>query len=194
MNTQENSIEVNRQLVDVLDELLVAGNWEASLFLRAAGKQIHELRDRANQLLIEVTGDIATQKNNAALEKADHIKAYVSLYQNEGTNLTKWYQMIKALTEHSVSRPVYRQEEQVKTLIRSKADAQHEGFVVAFIKESDVLQMPFGKTAVDRFGNELLTLRPGAVKLENIIEFVHNQQSYLLQENGLVLKHNVNVQ
>lgn len=194
MNTQENSIEINRQLIDVLDELLVKGNWEASLFLRAAGKQIRELRDQAYQLLIDVTGEITTQKNNNVLEKADHIKVYISLYQNEGNNLTKWYQMIKALTEHSVSRPVYREEEQAKVIIRSKADVQPEGYVAAFIKENDILQMPFGKTAVDRFGNELLSLRPGAIKLENIIEFVHCQQSYLLQDGGLVLKHKINAQ
>lgn len=188
MNTQENNIEVNRKLVDVLDELLTAGNWEASLFLKAAGKQIRSLRDRAQQLLIEVTNETVAEQNNKVLEKADHIKVCVSLYQNDGNNLAKWYQAVKALTEHSVSRPVYRDEEHVKTMIRSKADAQPEGYVVAFIKESDVLRMPFGKTSLDRFGNELLCLRPNAIKLENIIEFVHCQQSYSLQENGLVLK------
>lgn len=187
VNLYEKSIEVNRKLVAVLDTLLTSGNWEASLFLKATAKQIQQLREKAEQLLITATGSGALIRAKELTEKDGYRKVFISVYQAEGTNLQQWNHTLKSLMEYSISRPVYGNEETVKALIRSKTDKQKEGYVVVYIQEENIIRMP-GKEASDRLGNELLTLKTGAVKLENIIEFVHCNQSYELQEKGLVLK------
>jgi intracellular multiplication protein IcmQ len=187
MSNNEMSIEVNRKLIEIFDELLVAGDWEASLFLRAMGKQVRDLREKALQLLVSATGSAAYSTSNVLEEKAGHIKVFISVYQTEGNNLQKWHKTLKSLSDHSISRPVYREETHVQEMIRSKTDKQREAYVKILIKEGDVLATNT-KITTDRLGNELIVLKPHTVKLENIIEFVHCQNRYRYLDDQLVLK------
>lgn len=189
MNIYEKSIEVNRKLIAVLERLLKQGQWEASLFLKATSKQINELRQRAEQLLVETIGNAAALNKDDA-DKQGYKKVYISVYQAEGNNLQKWQQTLKALTEHSISRPIYDDEKQVQAILRNKIDPVREGYVSVYVKEGDIITA--GKASTDRIGNELLTLKVGAVKPENIIEFVHYQKSYYFKDEELVFKQELN--
>ena len=188
VNAQEKCIDINKRLVTVLDDLLAAGNWEASLFLKATAKQVKELRDRANQLLLEVAGISNIVSAQQTQERVGQIKVFISVYQTEHNNLGKWHQTLKALTEYSVSRPVYRDEEHVKQMIRAKENILREAYAVAYVKETDVIALPSGRVARDRWNNELLTLKPGAVRTTDIIEFAHAEKCYYFAEKELVLK------
>lgn len=181
------SIEINRQLIHLLDDLLQAGNWEESLLLRTVNKQIHQLREKAEKLLQEATS-IEHDQHYQAQEKAGFVKVFISLYQTDGNNLEKWHLTLKALSEYSISRPVYFSEEHVNMLIRSKADIYREAYVVVLVKPVDIIHLAADKTAKDRFGNELVTLKVSAIKLENIVEFVHGRNRYEYESEGLVLK------
>lgn len=186
MNIYEKSIEVNKKLITVLDELLANAKWDASLFLRATGKQVQELRDKAEQLLIEATGSAAHVKNAGANVKAGCCKVFISVYQADGNNLQQWHRTLKSINTYSIGRPVYSKEENVRAMIRSKIDKQREGYVTVLIKEQDITSV--GREITDRFGNELLTLKMGAVHPENILEFFHGDKIYNYSDEGLVLK------
>lgn len=185
---ENKSIEVNKKLIDLLDGLLSACDWESSLFLKNASKRFIALRAEAERLLQEATGANAAQHTVKEITKAGHRKIFISVYQTEGNNLQKWFATMKSLAEYSISRPVYAEEAHVQALIRSKADPEREGYVVLFVKEDDIIQLPPSRVATDRLGNELLSLKVGAVKRENIIEFVHAQQHYEMDEMGLRLR------
>ncbi|QLH41365.1 MAG: Dot/Icm secretion system protein IcmQ [Coxiellaceae bacterium] len=179
---------MNQKLVQVLDNLLATGNWETSLFLRTTAKQIQQLRAEAQQLLTEVMTMTGTHKQSIdAADRPGHVKLYISLYQADGNNLQKWQTTLKALADYSVGRPIYKQEEHVKANIRAKNDMTREGYVVVWVSETDIIKLSNSQTATDRFGNPLITLKMGAVRLENILEFVHCQQRYQVYEGNLVL-------
>ncbi|GAG15177.1 unnamed protein product, partial [marine sediment metagenome] len=121
---------------------------------------------------------------------AGYIKVYISLYQAQGSNLAIWQNMLKSLAQYSVTRPVYADEAHIRELVRSKPDPDKQAYAVVAIKEDDIMHLT--KPAVDQFGHELLTLKEGAVQLDNIIEFVHaNQKHYLFRNNILILKDTV---
>lgn len=186
MSNDATRIEVNKKLIAMLDDLLGTCNWESSLFLKTASKKFLALRMEAEQLLLAST--TTAPKNVVIPVKAGHTKVFISIYLTEGINMEKWYATLKTLNEYSITRPVYRDEEHIKAMIRAKSDTQREGYVTLFIKDEDIINLPPSKIVTDRLGHELLALKIGAVKLENIIEFVHCQQHYRMSETGLVLK------
>lgn len=181
------SREIGKKLVDILDGLLKAGNWESSLFLKASSGRLRELRNEAKNLAQIDQGDEATSLA-AAFDRPvppGYIQVYISLFQLEGSNFQIWHRTVKALTEHSITRPIYKDVKFAQEFIRSKADIDHHGYVIVNIKDSDVFKLE--QPSMDGLGHELLTIKEGAVKLENIIGFVHaNKKRYLVKENELV--------
>src|SRR5262245_54137809 len=103
MNAEDKSIEINRKMIAVLDELLASNTWNESLFLRNISKQFRELRQEAEQLLVETTGFGTIKRHVVPTEKPGHIKVFVSLYQTEGSNIQKWHRTLRSLADHGVS-------------------------------------------------------------------------------------------
>lgn len=177
-----------RQLIKILKNLLTEGDWEASLLLKSAHKKIDTLYERAESLLNEFSqGPIAQTEEDIRKEKQGYIRVFVSLYQSDYNNLNKWQMTLNSIAEYSVSRPIYRNEEDVQEIIRSK-QTFNEAYAAVFIKESDIIPPYAGKNAVDKFGHELLTVRQGAIITENISEFVHLGRHYLFRNGRLLLK------
>lgn len=191
--SNEKHIAINRDLITLLDELLASDDWQASLFLRNAGKRFAQLRDQANGLLQKMTGaSISNLDRHVVLEKAGYCKVYVSLYQAEGSNLQKWHHLLKTLTEYSIGRPVYRDEACIQKMIRAKEQVQREAYVSVWIKQEDILELSGARVAMDRLDQEILTLKANAIKPENIIAFIHCQKAYQVHEQGLVHKAELN--
>jgi intracellular multiplication protein IcmQ len=187
MNTQE-YIELRDKLLASFDEALSKGDWEASLFFRTIGKRLKEMR----QLIIDEmpieTENSAQKFFQASSERhADLVKIYVSIYQTDWSNLDRWRSTVKALADYSVSRPVYRDEEHVKALLRAKPDKRREAYVVTFVKPTDILPQSPGRVLTDRLGHELLTLKDNCIQLENIVEFVHEDKRYGIRYGDFVL-------
>jgi len=184
----EQHVEFNRELLAILDELLGAGDWESSLFLKVASKRVKALRDEARALLDQATIQKDTQGDSNALREG-YEKVFVSLYQADGNDMKKWHNTLKGLALNNVGRPVYQSEGHVQASIRARGNQTCEGYAVVQIKTSDLMKMPDGRVPKDRYGNELLTVRENAVSLENIKEFVHaNGQSYDFREGKLIPK------
>lgn len=177
-----------RELIKSLDDLLAAGDWDATLFLKANKKRLEELRSRAQAVLDQMVVSESSSKQTVREVPLGYKMVYISLFQSESNNLIKWQSAIRGLERYSVSRPVYAEEEHVRTLIRNKADPTREAYVVAFVKETDIVKPYLGKKVQDRFGHELVTLREQAIDLRNLIEFIHDGKHYHYSpEQGLVL-------
>jgi len=186
--------EVKNELLKAIDEAIAKGNWESSLFFKNMLKQLQELRGYVDSELTQEAEEAARKAQAISLiptsifeGKEGYIKVYIAIYQAEGEQLEKWVNTIKSIGEYYVSRPVYKVEEHVQEMIRSKR-SRADGYVVAWIKQNDVLPPANGMQLTDRFGHELLTLKGGGMTPDNVSEFVHDNKRYYLQESQLILK------
>jgi len=185
-------IDINTKLLDAFDKLLASGDWEASLYLKATKKRILKLREQTEALLKEAqviqAGGSEEQEGVGKKLAAGQRKVYISLYQAEPDNLSKWKNILKSLPMLSISRPIYAEETHVHSMIRNKDAPQKEAYAVLLVDESDIIHAYHGKALADKLGNELLTLKQRAVRLDHIIEFVHGAKHYLYKGNELILQ------
>ncbi len=189
-NAQKNVFELSKELRDILDEVLTTGDWQSSIFLKTAANKLRAIRDKSDNLFN--SGNVATVVNtNASKDIArkpvppGYSQVFVLLYQVDSANLQGWHRNIKTLADYSVTRPVYKDENHAKEVIRSKTmGVDRNGYAVVNVKDSDFSE---SENQTDQFGHPLFILKQGAVKLENIVEFIHcNVKRYAMRDNELV--------
>jgi intracellular multiplication protein IcmQ len=184
-----NEVAVAQQLMSALRQLLAAGDWLSSILLQTFSKEWEKHCQEIQEWLNDNNKAAELSKTSLqSLGTAGKILVYVSLYQTEGNNLQKWTNTLKMLGHYSQTRPIYRQEEHMQVIIRTKAEQQREAYAIVEINENDILPSSVGRTVVDRLDHELLTLKRDAIKSENIIQFVHNGNHYDFVENQLLPK------
>jgi len=176
--------KANLEILKSLDEALEKGPWESSLFLKGIGKKLKDIRDKFKE---EMGLEEANASHLAQLTpEVQLIEVYISLYQSEGNNIRKWHSVVATLVGHSVSRPVYKNEQDIVNALKAKDYKINDAYVVVKVKPEHILLPTTDRPHVDREGRELLTLREGAIKLENIVRFVHISGEYKLIQNALV--------
>jgi Dot/Icm secretion system protein IcmQ len=185
-NSSSDDIIAARQLIAILQDLLAAGDWQSSgLLLRTISQKLQTYCDELKQWLEDNAKLAQTQDTLQQVVNNERTVVYISLFQTEGNNLKKWENTLKML-DHYQSRPIYRAEEEVMAMIRTKSEQQREAYVIVKIKEDAILPSAGGRPVVDRLGHELLALKRGAIDPKNIIGFVHNGNHYVFSEGELV--------
>lgn len=176
MALSDEELKANLQILKELDELLADGPWEHNLFFKGIAKKLKDARDRfVDELGLE-------QKTTATLPEenpinSDYQEVYISLYQAEGTNIAKWQTVVNSLAGFNITRPIYKNEQDVKAAIRAKSFQQNDAYIALRVPKDYVLT-PFNTSATDRNGFELVVLKEGTMKLENITRFVHQSGEY----------------
>lgn len=188
MATLEENKDILKKLVKLIDELLDSDAWTKGIYLQTISTKIAELRTEVNTLLEEIAGSENVGVVGAAPKTTGNINVFISLYQADAKNISMWQKTLKRINEFSTSRPVYRDEESVKQLIRGRPDPSKEGYAVIQVKEADLIKPYTGKQLADRFGNELLTVREGSIKPENVVKFVHGANIYKFENGELILE------
>lgn len=181
----------NKKLIAVLDNVIEKGHWEDTLFLQATGKKLREFRERLrNELDVsEVTLESQSPTHRYLQKKAigqEGLLVFILIYCTEGTNIRQWEQVISTLATHSMTRPIYKNEEDVQSIIRAKKTKHNDAYVALSIKETDISPPFSNKTPIDRFGKELIVLKEGSVHHSNIEFFVHSSGRYIFQNGKLV--------
>ncbi len=173
-------------LVNALDKVINKDGWDSSLFFRNTLKRLLELREYVITELSppqeQILEDIAAM-DGALKQEQGYKKVYIEIYQAQGDRLEGWINAVKKLGDYYVSRPAYQVEDHVRELITSKR-SRNDAYVAVWIHQENILSMDKMR---DRLGHELLSLREGSIKVENIIEFVHDKNRYRLIENKLIL-------
>lgn len=195
MGDKENEkIKKYLEVLKALDEAIKEGPWDSGLFFKATEKKLKEMRRRFVQQFnlknIAEAGETqaisGAETEQKAKLPAGYVEVYISIYLSDGANINKWQTLLSNISAHTVTRPVYRNEPDVRSLIRSKHNKLNEAYVIAHIKEADILPPPDDKPLRDRNERELLVLREGAVQVGNIIEFVHISGIYRFTKGQLV--------
>lgn len=182
--------EINDKVIKILRELLDTGDWNASLFLRTAYSKLQTFHQQALNLQSQFESKpiTTTEEQHKSKLKQGFVPVYVSLYQTDPYNIIKWENTLKGISEYSINRPIYRTEDHIEEMIRAKQASPNEGYVVIYIKQTDIIPAHTGKLIEDRWGHELLTLRDHSLQPENIAEFAHQGRRYSFQNGKLLLK------
>jgi intracellular multiplication protein IcmQ len=193
MSLLKNDPVFNKRLVEILDEIIEKGHWENTLFLQATGKKLREFRERLKNELEFPThlqsSDEATfihrYKSTRKATDESHL-VFILIYCSEGSNVKQWENVISSLAAHSMTRPIYKNESDVQSVLRSKPNKQNDGYLALSISKNDISPHFTKKVPVDRYGNELVVLREGSIRQENIEYFIHLSGRYIYQNGKLI--------
>ena len=194
MLTQDSHPEINRQLLQALDDTLAVGSWDETLLLRTIGNKLRALREKYKHgLEFEKSNNHVESKKDVAMrvaERAGQTEVFVSLYNVKGADLTKWSKCLQTLSSTVLTRPVYGKEHDVKARMRAKIHDSNEAYAVIYVDKKAILE-PEGKDDImqDRLGHPLLSIKEGAITAEKITRFVHVSGQYTF-ENGKLVRQN----
>lgn len=186
---QDDYQKINQELITIIDDLLNSGDWEASLFLRTAQKKLQALLEKAKSIdkQLHTNTSLSHEDEHKLRLNEGYVKIFISIYQSDPYNIIKWESTLKSIREYSINRPIYRNEEHIQEMIRSKQGSANEGYVVLYIQSNDIIPPYTGKIAKDRWGHELLTVKDNSLQPENIVEFVHQARRYTFSNGKLSL-------
>jgi len=186
--SENQCLNLTNAIIQAIDEVLAAGDWNKSLFLKSTIKPLNRLREEAMNVRSEMLNEQGSEAIPEYQLKANEIKIYISLYQAEGLDLHKWALQLSSIDRYVMGRPIYRHESEVKKIIRQKLAQHSEAYAVIAIDPNKILMQEFVAAKLDRQGFELLTLQVGAVDESRVVEFVHMGKRYHFNNRRLILK------
>jgi len=157
------------------------------------GDKFRFVRDRLNNLLSHLEShpmmNVKTEETSAASEVNDDVLVYVYLYNAQGAVLRSWSSMLtpKVFYEHSVNRPIYLDKSHIENVLRSKASRQQHAYLTISIKRDDILSTSH---LTDALGNPVVKVREGKLDFKKLVNFTHNEQDYVLDAGGDLVKKN----
>lgn len=173
-------------ILKALDDTIANGPWNESNFLRVIGKNLQEIRDDlAKQIANSAENHLSTRQNQPVM-KSGQQEVFISIYSAEGNLLQSWERIIANLPRQMISRPIYSEEENVTTLIKSKENKLNEAYVAIYVDQSDILMLNPDKIPLDRLGKPLLTIKDRSLNLDNLTRFVHLSGVYKYVKGKLV--------
>src|SRR3989339_374282 len=175
--TEDDYARVNQKIIEILDHVINAGDWDSSFFLKNTIKPLKERRQEAEVIKQELESEgVVAEQVFSSIKPENAVTLYVLLYQTEGMNLTKWEAQLKSILKVSQGRPIYREVERVENALRANLNRPSEAYIKVLVDKNDLIDS--ARIPQDRFGNELTTVTVTAVRPENILEFVHQKKSY----------------
>ncbi len=176
-------------LLEALNKAIQEGPWSHSLFLSVVGKSLTKFRDDLQVELNKIEPN-SGQDAVAALAAvpAGMVEIYIALYCLNGNTLRNWENLLSTLDSTVVTRPIYRDEAHVRTLINSRPYKQNDAYCVIQVKETDIVRSSAGKTYSDKLGQELVVLKRAAIQDGNIMRFMHVSGEYTWLQGKLVLR------
>jgi intracellular multiplication protein IcmQ len=184
MLQNEQEIQVALAIKKILDEGIAGGPWQANLFLKGIKKKLEEIRD---DFVSQAGIDQHHQQianNLRAANSSETTEVYIALYQSQGSNMSKWQEVVVSLVNYIMGRPIYPNETDVQAAIRLNDRNLNHAYAVVKVPSDAILSGELART--DREGRQLISLREAAIQLKNIIRLVHATGEYKLVGNFLV--------
>lgn len=183
----------NEQYKKLLNLLLEAIKEDQELREKyQVGEKFRFIRDRLNTLKIQLEQSMLQLQEKKVEQKdvvaTDEMIVYVYLYNAQGANMKTWQNMLNPAVfyEYSVNRPVYAEKSQIESYLRSKANRTQNGYLAVIVKKSDVIKSAL--PLKDAINNQLIKVKEGSLKFEKMISFNYNNQEYVLNEAGELIK------
>lgn len=167
--------EIVKKALNSVDETIKNGPWNESNFLRMIGKGLGKIRDDIAGLLSDSAPNmqVASNLTNRVAARVGQVELFIGLYCSDGFNVFSWERIVVNLPDQMVSRPVYAHEEDIKEMIRGKSNKINEAYISAFVDTDAIIHLPPEKTLYDKLNKPMVSLKDGAVRLDNLHRFVH---------------------
>ena len=177
-----------QKVIDCVDTIEAAGDWESSLFLRNIIKPIKQVREDAQALLAELADAVVTQASLRSGITENQQLLFISLFQAKGNDMAGWQLQLRSIDRYWVGRPVYEEESCCQKVLRIKDNTQNEAYA-AVIVDKEMIQSSgeFDVERKDRYGNILVMLKPNAITADQVIEFFHEKKRYSFKDGRLSL-------
>lgn len=172
-------------MITTVDHVMAGGDWESSLFLRNTIKPLMAIKTEAELELsrLEIK---ATEKSESMQPISENeVEVYISLFQSDGYNMSKWAMQLRSLDRYIVGRPIYINEADIEKRIRLRGATGNEAYVIVVVKKTDI-QAEQGAPLKDQFEHSLLLLKEIALKTGRIIAFVHQGTRYHFVDGQLI--------
>lgn len=182
----EQEIQVALEIKKILEEGIAAGPWQANLFLKGIKKKLEELCD---DFVTRVGLDQHHQQMaNDLLEasRSENTEVYIALYQSQGSNMSRWQEVVVSLVNYTMGRPIYYNEADVRAAIHLNDRNLNHAYAVVRVHNEAILPVPTDLPRRDREGRKLVSLREASIQLKNIARLVHATGQYKLVRNFLV--------
>lgn len=183
---KEDYINLAKSVIASVDNILGRADYEESLFLRNAIRPLKRIREQAAELLVECDKQQQSEGYAVPMLQKDMVPVYIHLFQSQGHDLDSWAQLLRSLGRYVLGRPIYKQEEDVKSAIRAKMSNEQEGYVIVAVPAPLLEASNNASPRRDRFGNPLVTLPAGVIDTQHILEFVHGKKRYHFVKGGLI--------
>lgn len=184
----ETEIELAKKLIESLDTAIQKGPWDKGLLFQTIGKKLMAFKEELLQeLQLELPEHYVSNKKRIPSEyenSPDYLTVYISLYMTDGMNISKWEKFLNTLSSNFSSRPIYKNEEDIKKVLRAKENKTNDAYIVAHVKIQDLITS--SQPPTDKLGHELLVLRQGSIHPKNISHFYHSSGFYLFQDGRLI--------
>jgi len=188
------TIESNAQLLEELDNIV---NLEKDLRQHCGiGSKFKVVREQLQNILQKYVKKIM-QFQKAVKDSGKHIDilaqdemlVYVYLFNAQGATLKNWENLLlpQALIDHSVNRPIYSGQQQIEKMLRTKQNKTQHAYLIVAIRKNCALQTEENKTLSDQYGFPLLRIKQGALEIDKIKKFVHNDHEYKVSDKGMLL-------
>ena len=182
----EQEIQVALEIKKILDEGIGSGPWQGNLFLTGIKKKLEEIRDDfvakvgLDQHHKQMASDVLAAKS------ADYTEVYITLYQSQGSNMSKWQEVVISLVNYTMGRPIYYDETEARAAIRLNDRNLNHAYVVVKVPSDAILTHITDVPRTDREGRKLISLREAAIQLKNVVRLVHATGQYKWVRNFLV--------
>ena len=184
--------EEKLKLIEIVREAIRSDN--ALREKHQIGEKFRFVRDRLNTLLqtLEESMPVANEnkKGGSYVLKEGEVPVYVYLYNSQGLTFRTWQNMLgqKVFYEYSVNRPIYSEKSQMESLLRTKTNKAQHAYLTVAVKSEYVYKLPDDSAPKDAAGNPVIKVKEGSLQLDRLIAFTHQEQDYVLNENGELIK------
>lgn len=182
-------IELAKQVVKSLGELLKKPCWKTSMLNRVIYKKIqHEKAgyDSYIESYEKTVSDKSTGVDWDHLLANGFEKVYVIVYNSQGSKLSEWERLLMKLPFDIIGRPVFSDEEQARVCIEKKLRAESDGYVELYVEKRFLTSSERSNVLRVAESNHI-AIDPKGVQVKYIASFVHmNLLRYKLDNHRLV--------
>lgn len=184
--SKEDKTSLLNAVISAVDHVVEGGDWNSSLFLRNTIKPLLAIKAEAQTELdrLHVASSEKTIKTHAPTD--NEIEVYISLFQSDGYNISKWAMQLRSLDRYVIGRPVYQNQANIEKRIQLRNAGSNEAYVVVIVKKNDVQSDQFAAPLKDQFDHLLVLLKETALKNGRIIAFVHQGIQYHFVDGQLI--------
>lgn len=182
--TLEARVVLTHQLLQIIDDLLQADDWESSPFLKQLLRPTKELKEQLLQFLSENEGLVDSGSWSPRVCMPGYREVYLLMFQSDGESLNAWEDQLTDISSILASRAMYPTRDSIERVLRLRGGQDSDAYAALHIPSDFIMSLD--EPNQDKWGQEILTLKSDNITSKCIAYFVHLSVTYDFVESRLV--------